>query len=249
MSAPVSPTFCVLPWMHVFADEQGAMYPCCRSVGEAPPNATPAGDVYRVHEDGGLEAAWNSAYMRGVRADMLAGRRPQPCARCYMYEDLGMHSHRQDQNDRYADRLVSLAGATAADGSAPLTLTSLDLRLGNTCNLRCRMCSPQSSKALVGEFAAAYGTTPAHPAFARFARVDWFEDPGVWDLIARHGEPLDGLLASLDGIVTHLFEREADESRAEFVRWSRLQDRTRHQDVLAVLPELAPLYAEEGAPA
>jgi hypothetical protein len=37
----------------------------------------------------------------------------------------------------------------------PLDLRSVDLRLGNVCNLRCRMCSPQSSKALLGEFAAA----------------------------------------------------------------------------------------------
>ena len=43
MSTPTSTSFCVLPWMHVFADEGGAMYPCCRSVGTKKPNVDAQG--------------------------------------------------------------------------------------------------------------------------------------------------------------------------------------------------------------
>ena len=185
MSAPTS-SFCVLPWMHVFADERGVMYPCCRSVGTRKPNVDADGKPYRIFDQGALEGSWNSAYMRKVRLDMLEGARPEPCSRCYMYDDLGMRSHRQDINDEYDDRVPALLDATAADGTVPLELQSVDLRLGNMCNLRCRMCSPQSSKGLIGEFAAAYGVSTSHKSFDELRRMNWFETPEFWEIFERY---------------------------------------------------------------
>src|SRR6185295_13957665 len=105
----------------------------------------------RIHDENGIETAWNSGYMKTLRLDMLEGRRPKPCERCYLYEDLGMRSHRQSQNAQHAEEIAQYVDSTDADGAAPLALRSIDLRIGNLCNLRCRMCSPQSSKALIQE--------------------------------------------------------------------------------------------------
>lgn len=179
--------------MHLFADETGVMYPCCRSVGTKKPNVDETGTPYRVYGDGALEASWNSAYMRTVRRDMLEGRRPPACARCYMYDDLGMRSHRQDANDEYDARIPALVARTAEDGSAPLDLQSVDLRLGNLCNLRCRMCSPQSSKGLIGEFAAAYGVATSHRAFDDLRGMNWFETGTFWEIFERHTHAVERL--------------------------------------------------------
>lgn len=192
MTMPSS-SFCVYPWMHLFADEGGLMYPCCRSVGSKQPNVDEQGAPLHVQDADGIERAWNSAYMRGIRRDMLDGRRPVPCERCYMYDDLGMRSHRQDINDEYAARVPALVAATAADGSAPLDLRSVDLRLGNVCNLRCRMCSPQSSKALIGEFAAAVRLSPTHRTFDAYRRMEWFVGDAFWDIFARHTASIERL--------------------------------------------------------
>ena len=192
MTVPSS-SFCVLPWMHVFADERGVMYPCCRSVGTKKPNVDAGGRPFRIFEDGALERAWNSEYMRTLRLDMLRGARPEPCSRCYMYDDLGMRSHRQDINVEYADRVPALVGTTAADGSVPPDIQSVDLRLGNLCNLRCRMCSPQSSKGLIGEFAAAYGISTHHWSFDELRRMNWFETPAFWEIFERHTRHIERL--------------------------------------------------------
>jgi sulfatase maturation enzyme AslB (radical SAM superfamily) len=191
--APRSDSFCVLPWLHLFADETGLLYPCCRSVGSRKPNVDRTGRPFRVFESGALETAWNSDYMRGLRRDMIDGRRHAACERCYHYDDLGMRSHRQDANAEYADAVAGLVAATDADGTAPLDLRSVDLRLGNLCNLRCRMCSPQSSKGLIGEFAAAYGLAPGHRLFDELRRLDWFADDRFWSIFERHTPHIERL--------------------------------------------------------
>lgn len=192
MSEP-SGSFCVLPWMHLFADERGVMYPCCRSVGSLLPNVDDDGRVLRIHDENGIESAWNSGYMKTLRVDMLEGRRPKPCERCYLYEDLGMRSHRQSQNAQHAEEIARYVDATEADGAAPLALRSIDLRIGNLCNLRCRMCSPQSSKALIQEWAALYGVKSDHQAFDELRTLDWFSTESFWRVFESHTQDVERL--------------------------------------------------------
>jgi MoaA/NifB/PqqE/SkfB family radical SAM enzyme len=186
-------TFCALPWMHVFADEQGALYPCCRSAVTKLPNVRPDGSAYRIFDEDGLIEGWNSAYMRELRAQMLRGERPKPCERCYFYEDLGVSSHRQSQNRQHRHRIRSLVEQTSGDGAAPAAFWSFDIRLGNTCNLMCRMCSPQSSKALLAEWAGAYRVEVSHPALDGYAHGDWSDTPGFWSVAARYSHQIERL--------------------------------------------------------
>jgi hypothetical protein len=172
--------------MHLFADERGVMYPCCRSVGSMLPNIADDGHVLHIGDEGGIEAAWNSGYMKAIRRDMLAGARPKPCERCYLYEDLGIRSHRQSQNAQHAADIDTFIASTAPDGHAPLDLQSIDLRIGNLCNLRCRMCSPQSSKALIQEWADLHGVKSDHQAFDELRRLDWFSTESFWRMFEKH---------------------------------------------------------------
>jgi len=189
-----SKSFCVLPWMHLFADENGVIYPCCRSVGTKLPNVSEQdGRPHRVQDDGGIADGWNSAYMRKLRRDMMEGLRPEPCARCYMYEDLGVRSHRQSQNERYLKQIAGLLARTDRDGRAPLDLRTVDLRLGNLCNLRCRMCSPQSSKALIQEWAELHGVPSDHQYFEQLRHLDWFAQPTFWQIFEKHTADIERL--------------------------------------------------------
>jgi hypothetical protein len=189
-----SESFCVLPWMHLFADENGVMYPCCRSVSTQMPNVDEReGRPYRVQDEGGIEEGWNSGYMRELRRDMLEGRRPKPCERCYMYEDLGMRSHRQSQNAQHLQHVSGLVARTDGEGRAPLELRTVDIRLGNLCNLRCRMCSPQSSKALIQEWAEIHGVPSNHPYFEDLRQLDWFAQPTFWRIFEKHAANIERL--------------------------------------------------------
>jgi hypothetical protein len=176
-----SPSFCVLPWSHIFADEQGVMWPCCRSVGSHLPNVRDDdGEPVHIDDADGIAAAMNTQSMRTLRLDMLAGREPAACERCYMAERHGKRSHRQVENERCSDDVAGLVAATGADGAVCVEIRSADIRLGNVCNLRCRMCSPQSSKVLLAEWADKYGVPVDDARLDPYRNMDWFERPGFW---------------------------------------------------------------------
>ena len=174
--AQISPTFCSVPWMHLFADELGVLRPCCMTM-EQPQfvNRDPAGVPYTVDRPGGVEAAWNAPFMKELRLDMLNGRRPPVCQRCFANEDLGISSYRQDFNESFGDKAAAAIAQTTPEGaSSPDLIRSVDLRLGNLCNLRCRMCSPISSKLLIPEFAEITGIPEDDKRLIRLDRLDWF---------------------------------------------------------------------------
>lgn len=189
-----SPTFCVIPWVHLFGDELGHMRPCCMAIGERERhNVDASGQPHVVYGD--LEAGWNSPFMTGLRRDMLEGRRPSACARCFGDEDLAIRSYREDSNASFAGDIAHAVASTAPDGAAPLPLVrSLDLRLGNLCNLKCRMCSPVSTKLLIPEWKALFELSADDQAqLDELARVDWFSSDAFWDNCERLIPNLDRL--------------------------------------------------------
>jgi len=188
--APALPsgTFCIIPWVQLFADELGMMRPCCMAIGKRElTNVDAEGRPHVVHAPAGLEAGWNSPFMKSLRLTMMRGERPAVCSRCFDEEDLSIRSYRQDANVSMARHVEAAVAATAADGAAPLELvTSADLRLGNLCNLKCRMCSPISTKLLIPEWAELFDVAPGDERLTSLERVDWFDSDAFW----RNCEPL-----------------------------------------------------------
>ena len=156
-----SPSFCVLPWIHLATRPNGDMRLCCVS------NASGAdtGDyaVGLVKKENGQPAnfgrdlpteAFNNQYMKSVRTSMLKGLAPASCKKCYDEESKGISSKRiwETGSWHYDDvDIPELISQTAEDGSVPYKLQYLDLRLGHTCNLKCIMCSPHDSSQWVSD--------------------------------------------------------------------------------------------------
>ncbi|MGE0040892.1 MAG: twitch domain-containing radical SAM protein [Vicinamibacterales bacterium] len=200
MSDPVhepSPTFCIIPWIQVFGDERGLLRPCCMTQGQAERelrNLDEHGQEYTIHGPDAIARGWNSPFMRELRRDMLEGTQPAVCARCFNEEALGIESYRQDANKNFASRVAGAAAATTPDGAAPLDLVcSADFRLGNACNLKCRMCSPVSTKLLIPEFKKMFNLPDDQPELVALERVDWFDQDTFWDNCARLMPSLDQL--------------------------------------------------------
>ncbi|WP_085066158.1 twitch domain-containing radical SAM protein [Catenuloplanes japonicus] len=161
-------TACVLPWIHLCASIDGVYGRCCvddsmyhnalydereepvfalndDAIGCSPGSRYAKDNPDRVM---GLEAAFNSPNMKRTRLAMLNGERVAACQYCYFREDHGAQSYRQNVNRRFTQEfdLEALAARTAADGSVEEFPFFLDIRFGNTCNLRCVMCTyPVSS--------------------------------------------------------------------------------------------------------
>jgi hypothetical protein len=240
-SAGISGTFCVLPWVHLFVGEVGTLRPCCMAL-EAPElvNRDAAGKPYLIYQGSGIEQAWNSPFMRTLRVDLLGGARPTPCQRCFREEDLGIHSHRQYSNATFADSIPQVLTRTGPDGAAPADMIrSMDLRLGNRCNLKCRMCSPVSSRALLAEYAELYDVSPDDPRLLAVVGEDWVSDPNflrTFEQCSAHAERL--LFAGGEPLLvpemTLLLQGLVDRGRSAFIDLEYVTN-------LTVLPE--PLFA------
>jgi len=83
---------------------------------------------------------------------MLAGERIERCSRCYLSESLGIESLRQTKNSHFFGEKISesnsLFYSRVADEIDPHVAKKpigFDIRLGNICNLKCRMCWSEAS--------------------------------------------------------------------------------------------------------
>lgn len=134
--------FCVLPWVSLEASPIGTVRPCCLAIDEV---VDDAGEKFKLHT-AGFDQIQNSTHMRQLREDFLAGKQPQTCRRCWNEERSGRTSKRMHT----LDRLKHMIGDEpwTAD-SKPLMF--LDLKLGNICNLKCRICGSWSSSQFAAE--------------------------------------------------------------------------------------------------
>jgi organic radical activating enzyme len=136
-------SFCILPWIHMNLNPDGAVTLCCQShqaiVDDEgrPLNA-------QTHS---LADIWNSAGMKNIRRRMAAGEELPHCEACFRNESYGRASYRTYSNDRWLRQNVNGTALKRAiddspDGTAPVTPLYFDLRLGNICNLKCTACKP-----------------------------------------------------------------------------------------------------------
>ena len=126
------------PFTGLATREDGAIKVCCRS--------QPIGYI----QDESLEQAWNNETMREVRRQVLNNERPDVCKPCFDLEDQGVQSLRQRhvagvipeaRINLYPDALDALND----DYTMPFEFPTMEIKLNNLCNLRCRMCNPLDS--------------------------------------------------------------------------------------------------------
>lgn len=135
-----SKTFCILPWIHAATYTDGSALLCCVAKNSGNLNLN----------NMTVKEVWNSQHFKNARLSMLAGEQFSACDHCYKEESSGIKSHRINENNLWsrelgADYLQDLVDNTNPDGSVNNDLITIDLRLGNTCNLQCLMCRPVDS--------------------------------------------------------------------------------------------------------
>jgi hypothetical protein len=138
-------TFCVLPWLHRFTNIGGEIQVCCSSEEYDNHILSDSGHKLMAPSDEDDAMIMNTRFMKELRLQLLNGQWPQICTRCKITEDSGGISRRQNENYNFNDEISNLIENTLKDGTIPVNIRSRDMRLGNLCNLACRMCSPRSS--------------------------------------------------------------------------------------------------------
>jgi MoaA/NifB/PqqE/SkfB family radical SAM enzyme len=136
------PKFCVLPWVSLEASPVGSVRPCCLADDELVDNA---GKKFSLL-DANFRDIQNSNSMRTLRQQFLDGEKPQTCRKCWNEERAGRTSKRMHTLDRLKH---SIPDTEWTEDAKPLMF--LDLKLGNICNLKCRICGSWSSSQFATE--------------------------------------------------------------------------------------------------
>jgi radical SAM protein with 4Fe4S-binding SPASM domain len=138
----VSPTVCAVPWMHLNFEPNGKVVPCCLT---STYNYF-AGDLNTQP----IEEIWNSTNMKILRKEMMSGREPEICRKCFDKEKVTGESGRVHHNREFPHVIKSIPIITSDDGSVKeMNLRYWDFRFSNLCNFKCRSCGPRYSSAWV----------------------------------------------------------------------------------------------------
>lgn len=171
-------TFCPLPWKNLATSPSGTLRLCCDSAAGINLARTPDGGYHRLPTN--LEQAWNAEMYQEVRRSMLAGEWPAACEPCRNAEANGRASFRQSNRDTY-DGLSLDRSKLGVHGKLE-DIDQLDIRLGNLCNLKCRMCSPYSSSAWFSDWEQMGDEVVAIPEEnKRRLRSAWHESPALME--------------------------------------------------------------------
>jgi MoaA/NifB/PqqE/SkfB family radical SAM enzyme len=140
--------FCVLPWISLETSPIGTVRPCCLAEEEI---VDDAGNKFDLNT-ASFAGIQNSAYMQDLRQQFLNAKQPQTCRKCWREERSGRTSKRMHTLDRLKHMIPDQPWTTDA---RPLMF--LDLKLGNICNLKCRICGSWSSSTFATEELANLG--------------------------------------------------------------------------------------------
>ena len=169
--------YCPLPWFHLATKANGDVRMCCQSA-QGPSNGllrNDRGSIYNLNRDGILDSR-NAPLVKDVRRSILSGKKHPECSRCWEEESHGIRSKRL-QTLEYFDRYGEAVDITRQDGSIPADYPyyDYDLRFGNLCNLKCRMCGPADSSMWYEDFFKIYREEFKDEGYR------WYEKPRVWE--------------------------------------------------------------------
>ena len=177
-------TFCVLPWMHLYVGPDSNVLPCCVA-----DHQYPMGSINNQSVDSILK----SHKFNQLRENMTAGKRSKECNRCYVQEDAGLTSTRQDCNNKWSQEKLIIESNGTIDKFEPVYI---DIRLNNICNLKCRMCNGYFSSSIAQEESILFGNrssielsmVPAQRSLALKEIVEYL--PRIETIYFAGGEPL-----------------------------------------------------------
>lgn len=136
-------TICMLPWISIETSPIGTARPCCLARNEI---TNTEGKKFDLNVDN-LQTIYQSEYMQNLRQQFRNGEKPDTCKLCWDEEAAGRASKRINSKLRLKELYLEVDWYN----DKPDQLWFLDLKLGNICNLKCRICGSWSSSKWVDE--------------------------------------------------------------------------------------------------
>jgi MoaA/NifB/PqqE/SkfB family radical SAM enzyme len=127
---------CSMPWMHLEVRNQGQIHACCVSKKSF-------GNVNEIS----LQEAFDGEDMKNFRQQFLNNTRPVECSACWKLEEQKITSIRTRHLKLWKKDFLT-------EYLSNPEIVSLDLKPGNTCNFKCRICNPEYSSLFAQEQSA-----------------------------------------------------------------------------------------------
>lgn len=125
-----SKTFCPLPWLQLASTTDGYYRPCCEfKWNQKNKTAHWSNDISDYNYK-----------IKNIKQQLLSSETPIECNQCWNLENKGVESLRIQSLKNFLFQKHLDYG-----------IVSVDMKLGNLCNLGCRMCEPHSSSVLQNE--------------------------------------------------------------------------------------------------
>lgn len=118
----VANNFCVVPFVQMEVGPFGDFRPCCEYQGSL-------GNIKKQS----FFKAFNSNPVNHLRKQFNNNEIPKGCKTCFVKEQTGVYSRRQQENKMYNIEDIT---------DSPIML---DLKFGNRCNMKCRICCTENS--------------------------------------------------------------------------------------------------------
>jgi MoaA/NifB/PqqE/SkfB family radical SAM enzyme len=172
---------CILPWISIETSPVGTARPCCLAKDEI--TYSDEAGVERKYNlnTHTLEEIYHSRYMQILRRDFLYGHKPATCQRCWDEEAAGRTSKRINSKIRLKEYVDEIDFYNLN----PDQLWFIDLKLGNICNLKCRICGSWSSSKWAKEeidYVPELENRKEHLAYKFLQDGAWpRENPQFWD--------------------------------------------------------------------
>lgn len=153
--------FCIVPWTQLEIGPLGDIRPCCEYKGYY-------GNINDTSRS--LVEMWNGKDFRKLRSDYLNGLEPNGCRKCFQQEQAGLSSRRQQENQVFSKFINDDLSDIAV---SPILI---DFKLGNVCNIKCRICSSINSHLWRSDERKVFGFS-----FDNNKEQDWVESEERWN--------------------------------------------------------------------
>lgn len=163
-------SYCSYFWSHICIRPNSKVQPCCRFDDES--------FALEINSmDGG--SILNNDQFKSIRRKVLLGEKISGCDKCYRQEQSGILSLRQIANSKFGDIPFE---------ESP-KLRSLEIFLGDLCNLKCVMCNPSVSSKWREDYKKLNWSLPNRPEPIDFLKI--LETPdSIREIKFVGGEPM-----------------------------------------------------------
>ena len=129
----ISSTICPHPWTSIEIRSDGSFGPCCVYSDKI---SDEKGQVININTHT-IADYYHSDHMKSLRKNLRNGQKPQSCQDCWQRENSGQSSIRTWNLGLLAKKFLT----ESLEYESLDRVRSLDIDLGNLCNLRCGICS------------------------------------------------------------------------------------------------------------